>query len=90
MVRNAIGEVLGALSKKISLPTLVELLETLAARRAAFFVVDLGLHDFIFEGYLEVVMQALLWGVSPLSSIGYYRKTYCLFQAHLNLILSLM
>ena len=56
------GKVLGALSEKLALPASVELLETLAARRATLFVVKLGLHDSIFKGDSEVVMQALSQG----------------------------
>jgi len=66
------GKVLGALSEKLALPASVELLETLATRRATLFVVKLGLHDSIFKGDSEVVMQALSRGVSLLSPTSHY------------------
>ena len=43
VVRNATGEVLAALSEKIPYPSLVDLVEILAARRAAWFIVELGM-----------------------------------------------
>lgn len=50
------GKVLEALSEKLALLASMELLETLATRRAALFVVELGLHDSIFKGDSKVVM----------------------------------
>ena len=43
-VCNNKGEMLAALSIKIALLATVDLLETLVARRACQFVVELGLH----------------------------------------------
>lgn len=56
VVRNEMGKVLEALSEKLALLASMELLETLAARRAALFVVELELHDSIFKGDSKVVM----------------------------------
>ena len=50
VVRSDSGEVLTALSKKIALPSSVVVLGALAARQVAQFVVELGLHQSIFEG----------------------------------------
>ena len=59
VIRNEIGEVMAALSEKIALPSSVETLELLAARRAAVFAVELGLQRVIFEGDAEGVIKAL-------------------------------
>ena len=42
------GEVMATLAEKILLPTSVELLESLAARRAVLFTVELGFNQAIF------------------------------------------
>ena len=47
IVRDARGEVIAALAKKILYSGLVEVLEVLAARRAAKFAVELGLSSSI-------------------------------------------
>ena len=48
VVRDSVGEVKAALAKKIRKPPIVEVLELLAARRAALFSEDLGLDKVIF------------------------------------------
>ena len=48
VVQNSIGEVKVALAEKIRKPPTVEVLELLAARRAALFSEDLGLEKVIF------------------------------------------
>ena len=62
IVRNSKGEVMAALAKKIKKPPSVDVLELLAARRAALFSQELGLDRVIFEGYSEQVMKVLQWG----------------------------
>ena len=62
VVRNSVGEVKVTLAEKIRKPPTVEVLELLAARRAALFSEDLGLDKVIFEGDSEYVMKALQWG----------------------------
>ena len=59
IVRDARGEVIAALAKKILYSGLVEVLEVLAARRAAKFAMELGLSSSILEGDSEVVYRAL-------------------------------
>ena len=77
VVRNSVGEVKATLAKKIKKPPTVEVLELLAARRAALFSEDLGLDKVIFEGDSKQVMKALQWvaGISLqvviLSEISY-------------------
>ena len=59
IVRDARGEVITALAEKILYPSLVKVLEALAARRAAKFALELGLSSSILEGDSEVVYRAL-------------------------------
>ena len=59
VVRDAKGEVIAALAKKSTYPGSVLMLEALAARRAAKFVMELGISLFEFEADLEVVYRAL-------------------------------
>lgn len=69
-VRDARGEVIAALSEKITDPGSVELLEELIVRRAANFTIELGLSSSEFEGDSEVVCGALRvaeWGHPSLS-----------------------
>ena len=61
VVRNSVGEVKATLAEKIKKPPTVEVLELLAARRAALFSEDLGLDKVIFEGDSKQVMKALQW-----------------------------
>ena len=53
VVQNSVGEVKVTLAEKIRKPPTVEVLELLAARRAALFSEDLGLDKVIFEGDSE-------------------------------------
>ena len=50
IIRDVKGRVIAALAEKIPNPGSVEVLEALAARRAARFVVELGLTASEFEG----------------------------------------
>ncbi|KAL0000565.1 hypothetical protein SO802_014346 [Lithocarpus litseifolius] len=59
VVRNAKGEVIAALADKISHPGSVEVLEALAVRRAAKFIVELGITGSVFKGDSEIVCRAL-------------------------------
>ena len=61
---------IAALAEKIPYPSSVEVLEALAARRAARFVVELGLMAFEFEGDSEVVWRALRTADGAHSSMG--------------------
>ena len=74
VVRLDSGEVLAALSEKIALPSSVVVLKALVAPRAAQFVVELGLHQSIFEGDSELVYKALISCSSPQSSIEHIIK----------------
>ena len=70
VVRNVKGEVVAALAEKIPHPGLVEVLEALAARRAAKFIVELGITCSEFEGDSKLVCRALRSADYGHSSIG--------------------
>ncbi|XP_050266844.1 uncharacterized protein LOC126710411 [Quercus robur] len=74
VVRNATGKVLAALFEKIPYPGMVELVEILAARRAVWFIVELGMSQSIFEGDSEIVYKVLKSVDVGHSSIGQYVK----------------
>ena len=60
VVRNDLGQVMGSLVEKIEMPSIVEVLEALAARRALIFMEELRFRHAIFEGDVEIVVKALL------------------------------
>ena len=70
IIRDVKGLVIAALAEKIRYPGSVEVLEALAARRAARFAVELGLSGSEFEGDSKVVWTALRSADGALSSIG--------------------
>ena len=74
IVRNENGEVLVALSKRISLLSLVDVLEALIARMTVQFIVELGIHQSDFAGDSKVVYKAIIVGDPPLSAIGHIVK----------------
>ncbi|KAK9999768.1 hypothetical protein SO802_019371 [Lithocarpus litseifolius] len=86
VVRNSQGEIMAALSKKIPKPSSVVVLETLAARRAAYFVHELGFQDAIFEGDSEVSIKALQDGTSTPTSYGYLIKDTLIYVSSLRCI----
>ena len=53
IARNVNGEVIAALSEKVALPSLVEILEMMATRRATQFSVELNYHQVVFEETLS-------------------------------------
>ena len=74
VVRNANGEVIDALSKKIPYPSSVDLVEVLATRRVVLFIVELGISQSVFKRDSEVVYKALKAVDVGHSSIGQYGK----------------
>ena len=70
IIRDVKGRVIAALAEKIPNPGSVEVLEALAARRAARFVVELGLTASEFEGDSKVVWRALRTADVAHSSMG--------------------
>ena len=59
VLRDNEGQVLAALSEKVRLPATVEVIEMLAARRAATFARELGFSQVCFEGDAELVVKCL-------------------------------
>ena len=62
VIRSNEGQVLAALSEKILMPTSVEILEMLAACKAALFARELGFRKMCFEGDAELVVKSLQAG----------------------------
>ena len=73
VIRNAHGEVVASLAEKIQKPTSVIALELLAARRAAFFVEEIGLHHAL-GGDSEFVNNSLKFGTNIGSMHGHLIK----------------
>ena len=72
VVRDAKGEVIATLAKKITYSWSVVMLEALVARRAVKFIVELGISLSEFEGDLVVVCRALRtanWGHPAIGQI---------------------
>ena len=59
IIRNDRGLVMAALTQVIPLPTSVEMVEVLAARRALFFAKELGFEKVILEGDSEIAICAM-------------------------------
>ncbi|XP_030964662.1 uncharacterized protein LOC115985912 [Quercus lobata] len=59
IIRDQAGLVLAALSQSIPLPTLVETVEVMAARKALLFAKELGFEKVVVEGDSEVVIKAI-------------------------------
>ena len=74
VVRNCNGEVMATLSEKIPMPASMVLLEMLAARRAIQFVLELGIHNFVFKGDSEIVVTALNKSSASPPPIGHLVK----------------
>ena len=62
VIRSNEGQVLAALFEKVPMPTSVEILEMLAARRAALFAWELGFRKVCFEGDADLVVKSLQAG----------------------------
>nr|POF08564.1 hypothetical protein CFP56_34639 [Quercus suber] len=56
---NSDGVVTASLSEQISLPVTITQVEALAARKAAVFVVDLGITSAVLEGDSDIVYKDL-------------------------------
>ena len=74
IVCNENCEVLVALSKRISLLSLVKVLEALIARIIIQFIVELGILQLDFARDSKVVYKAIIVGDPPLSAIGHIVK----------------
>ena len=76
VIQNSNGEVVVALSEKIIYLNSVEVLEALAARRAAQFAVEVGICQSVFEGDSEVVCNTLKAANGGHPSIGQFVKDF--------------
>ena len=76
VIQNEFGEVMAALSEKIALPSSVETLELLAARRATVIAMELGLQQISFEGDAEGVIKALSQRDVTHSPVGHLVKDF--------------
>lgn len=74
VIRNAHGEVIASLAEKIQKPTSVIALELLAAKRAALFAQEIGLHHVVLEGDSEFVNNSLKFGTNLGSMHGHLIK----------------
>lgn len=81
VVRNPQGEIIAAPSEKMPKPSSVVLLESLAARRATYFVLELGFQDSIFKGDSEISIKVLQTGIPPSTSYVHLIKDICLMLA---------
>ncbi|XP_030930668.1 uncharacterized protein LOC115956420 [Quercus lobata] len=70
VIRKSNGEINAALSEKIPLPPSVVILESLAARRAVLFALEVGITQSSFEGDSEIIMTSLKLGDNLSSSFG--------------------
>lgn len=50
VIRNSSGQVMGALSDRINLPSAVDNVEAIACRKAISFALELGIDEVVFEG----------------------------------------
>ena len=71
VIKNSTGQVKVALSEKIHAPTLITVLEMLAARRVVAFTRELGIESCISEGDSQIVVKALHDGDKTLSEFGH-------------------
>lgn len=86
IVRNDRRLVMAALSKQIPLPTSVEMVEELTARRAPLFARELGFESLVIEGDLEIIINAINGG----DSCSYPSLvTFCKTSTHSLLLFSL-
>ena len=69
--RNSEGVVIASLAEQIPLPATITQVEALAARRAAFFAVDIGISSAVLEGDSAIVYRDLLNSEPSLAPHGH-------------------
>ena len=74
VVRNELRQVMASLAKTLVMPSMVEVLKAMAARRVMIFMEELGLRQAIFEGDSELVVKALIGDCPNRSCIGHIVK----------------
>ena len=83
VIQNLDGEVMGALLEKISMPSSMETLESLVARRVVLFVHEMSLNQSVFEE------DSLQRGAMSSSTFGHLIQDFIFYQLSLSLSLSL-
>ena len=53
VIRNSSGQVIGALSNRINLPSAIDDVEAIAYGKAISFALELGVEEVVFEGDSE-------------------------------------
>ena len=71
VVRNEEGALIASLSQQIHLPSIVLEVETMAARRALEFAMEIGVHKVILEGDCEILTKALQSNSHSLAQFGH-------------------
>ena len=72
VIQNLDGEVMGALlEKQISMPSSMDILESLVTRRAILFVCEMSFNQSFFEGDFEFVINSLRHSAMSSSAFGY-------------------
>ena len=81
VIQNLDGEVMGALLEKISMPSSVETLESLVARRVVLFVHEMSLNQSVFEE------DSLQRGAMSSSTFGHLIQDFIFYRLSLSLSL---
>ncbi|KAL0000104.1 hypothetical protein SO802_019706 [Lithocarpus litseifolius] len=82
IIRNDHGLVMVALTQVIPLPTSVEIVEVLAARRALIFASELGFDQVILEGDSEIAIRAMNSEDYSAASFGHIISDINSFSSH--------
>ena len=83
VVQDSFGNIMGALSQKISRPQSVEHAEALTARRAVILVKELMLFQVCFEGDCQWVIQAINALGACRTLFGHIIEEICCFSSSL-------
>ena len=84
MVRNSDGLVMASLAQQIPLPPSVIEVETLAARRALEFALELGFERIILEGDSESLDKALKMECRNFTTYGHLVQDILFLSTHLS------
>ncbi|KAL0005317.1 hypothetical protein SO802_012878 [Lithocarpus litseifolius] len=84
VIRNSNAEVIGALSRRIPLPQMVEEVEALACHEAAKLVKEISVSEVVFEGDSAIIVQALKHGQANQSVYGHILDDVMQQTSHLQ------
>ena len=84
IIRDGMGEAIGALTMPIPLANSVATMEALACRRAVLFAKEIGLSDVIFEGDSAEVIQAIIQENSNHPDFGHIIDDIMILASDLN------